>query len=312
MLKKFLVLLGLLLILSLAFYYFQGQQKKEAQSLTVENFQDCLSANYIVMESFPRVCRTPDGRNFTEDIGNQLLKNELIQVTEPQANQQISSPVLIKGQARGTWYFEASFPIEVLDADKVVLATGIAQAKSDWMTEDFVPFEANIDFKLPLSGNGYLVLKKDNPSGEAVNDDQLILPIAFSQEKMSVKVFFATAKTAGDDDFDCKYLEAVAKEVPKSQGVARAAILALLAGPSAEDKASGFSTAINENVKINSLTIEDGVAKIDFNEQMQYQVGGSCRVSTIRAQIEQTLKQFPTVKNVIISVNGDTAQALQP
>jgi len=45
---------------------------------------------------------------------------------------------------------------------------------------------------------------------------------------------------------------------------------------------------------------------------LQYQVGGSCRVSAIRAQIIETLKQFSTVKNVVISINGRTEDILQP
>ena len=259
-----------------------------------------------------RACRTPDGRIFKEDIGNQLEKSDLIQVLEPQANQEISTPVVIKGQARGNWFFEASFPVEVLDDKQFVIGTGIAKSMEDWMTEDFVPFEATIDFARPLSKQGFLVLKKDNPSGDAQYDDQLIIPISFNQDTMLIKVYFATSKTAGQDDFDCKYLESVNKEVPKSIAVARAALTALLAGPSVNDKTNGFYTAINSNVKINSLTIDDGVARVDFNEQIQFQVGGSCQVSTIREQINKTLLQFPTVKSVIISVNGDVEQALQP
>jgi spore germination protein GerM len=45
---------------------------------------------------------------------------------------------------------------------------------------------------------------------------------------------------------------------------------------------------------------------------MDYQMGGSCRVTAIRAQITQTLEQFSTIKNVIISVNGSVDEALQP
>lgn len=312
MIKKLIIFFITAIFLSAAIYFISLGPKQKPIYSYINNFQDCLNARYTIMETFPRVCKTPDGRIFAEDIGNQVEKNDLIQVTEPQANNEISTPVLIKGQARGSWFFEASFPVEVWDENKSIISTGIAQAKSDWMTNDFVPFEAIIDFERPVTKNGYLVLKKDNPSGDPSKDDQLILPISFNQDFMTVQVFFTTSQTAGQNDFDCKYLEAVSKKVQKSTGVARAALVALLAGPSAEDKSKGFGTAINTDVKINSLSIDDGVAKVDFNEQLQYQVGGSCRVSTIRTQIEQTLKQFPTVKSVIISVNGDAKQALQP
>ncbi len=74
------------------------------------------------------------------------------------------------GKARGGWYFEASFPIEVQDKNGNVLATGIAQAQSEWMTSEFVPFKADIKVPDTYIGKAKLVLKKDNPSGMPEND----------------------------------------------------------------------------------------------------------------------------------------------
>ena len=94
--------------------------------------------------------------------------------------------------------------------------------------------------------------------------------------------------------------------------MARAALEQLLRGPTEAEKAQGFFTSINSGVKIQSLTIQAGTAYVDFDDQIEFQVGGSCRVSAIRAEITQTLKQFPTVSEVIISVNGRTEDILQP
>lgn len=77
-------------------------------------------------------------------------------------------------------------------------------------------------------------------------------------------------------------------------------------------KNQGFFTSINPGVKIQNIVIENGIAKVDFDEQLEFQVGGSCRVSAIRAQIIQTLKQFPTIKEVLISINGRIEDILQP
>ena len=71
------------------------------------------------------------------------LKEDLISVSIPKPSQVVRSPLSIEGEARGNWYFEASFPIKLIDADGRELAQGIAQAKSDWMTENFVPFEGS-------------------------------------------------------------------------------------------------------------------------------------------------------------------------
>jgi hypothetical protein len=113
-------------------------------------------------------------------VGNEAEKVNLIKITNPRPNQEITSPLIITGEARGNWFFEASFPVVLTDANGVVVAQGIAQAKEDWMTENFVPFEATLTFEKPQGSNkGTLTLKKDNPSGLPANDDVLIVPLIF-------------------------------------------------------------------------------------------------------------------------------------
>jgi len=36
----------------------------------ISSFEECVEAGYPVMESYPRQCRTPDGRTFVEEIGS--------------------------------------------------------------------------------------------------------------------------------------------------------------------------------------------------------------------------------------------------
>ncbi len=146
---------------------------------TVANFEECIAAGFPVAESYPRQCRAPDGKMFAEDIGNELEKSDLIRVSYPRPNARIVSPVFIEGEARGYWYFEASFPIKVLDANGTELGVGIARALGEWMTEDFVPFKTTIAYSKPQTDTGTIVLQKDNPSGLPENDDELRIPIRF-------------------------------------------------------------------------------------------------------------------------------------
>lgn len=111
-------------------------------------------------------------------------KENLILLNKPQPNETISSPLVIKGEARGNWFFEASFPVVLVDWDGRIIAESYATAKSDWMTEDFVPFEATIEFEEPefigdFSKRGALILKKDNPSGLPEYDDALEITVFF-------------------------------------------------------------------------------------------------------------------------------------
>jgi cyclophilin family peptidyl-prolyl cis-trans isomerase len=106
-------------------------------------------------------------------------KSDLIRVRRPRVNEIITSPVAIEGEARGFWFFEASFPIKVLDDNGKELGVGVAQAQSEWMTEDFVPFRAEVGFKAPPGNNGELVFEKDNPSGLPEHADEIRIPVRF-------------------------------------------------------------------------------------------------------------------------------------
>ncbi len=108
----------------------------------------------------------------TETISNHIIVSNLV------AGDTISTPVLIEGEARGTYYFEGSFPIELLDDEGELIAQGLALAQSDWLSEDFVPFSADLEFSTQAS-SGYLVLQNDNPSGLAEYALALTIPVNF-------------------------------------------------------------------------------------------------------------------------------------
>jgi len=254
----------------------------------------------------------------TEDIGNELEKADLIKIDNPRPNQIIENPLFVKGEARGNWYFEASFPVKLFDDNGFLLGITTAQALGNWMTEDFVLFNATLPFAVSSTPKGKLILEKDNPSGLPEHADELTIPVYFkeapeiSEEFMTVKIFLSDSRFVGEPYFDCSRTIAVEREVPKTLAVAKAATEALLRGETQEEINQGFVSNINSGVRIQSLTVEDGVAKIDFDEQMEFQMGGSCRVAAIWAQITETLKQFPTIDSVEVSINGRTEDILQP
>jgi hypothetical protein len=105
--------------------------------------------------------------------------SDRIVVTSPTANALVTSPLVVTGKARGTWYFEASFPVKVLDANGKVLAAVPAQAQGEWMTTEFVPFTVSVPFATSTTATGTLVLQKDNPSGLPENEAELRIPIRF-------------------------------------------------------------------------------------------------------------------------------------
>ena len=174
------IVLIIIIVIALAASLFISKNNQAKQRLAaVSSFEECAALGNPIMESYPEQCRTADGRSFTRDIGNELEKRDLIMVDSPRPGETVKSPLTITGQARGTWFFEASFPVRLLDEKGQVLGQGIAQAQSDWMTEEFVPFMAVLEFSTPTTMRGNLILKKDNPSGLPEHDDELRIPVRF-------------------------------------------------------------------------------------------------------------------------------------
>lgn len=96
----------------------------------------------------------------------------------------IASPLRIVGEARGPWYFEASFPVVLTDGDGLIIAQGNGQAQGEWMTTEFVPFEATLEFTVPANADafgrrGTLIFKNDNPSGDPTRDKAVEIPVRF-------------------------------------------------------------------------------------------------------------------------------------
>jgi len=113
-------------------------------------------------------------------------KSDLIYLYSPLPGAHITSPLRIRGYARGKWFFEGDFPIVLTDSDRKVIAKGYATAKDEWMTNNFVPFESEITFNTPTSGNsGTLILKKDNPTDLPEHNDELEVAVHFfSQDSL--------------------------------------------------------------------------------------------------------------------------------
>lgn len=105
-------------------------------------------------------------------------KDDLIQIFKPLPNEVIKSPLKIRGKARGSWFFEADFPVILTDWDGLIISEGVAQTQEEWMTENFIPFFSKIEFEKPeFKDNGTLILRKDNPSGLPEHDNALEINI---------------------------------------------------------------------------------------------------------------------------------------
>jgi hypothetical protein len=111
-------------------------------------------------------------------VGTQATADEIV-VDVPKLGDKISSPLVVTGRARGSWYFEASAPVMVVDTTGKVLGQGFVEAQGEWMTTEFVPFKGTIRFDGTNSEGGAVIFMNDNPSGDESRAKYLAVPVFF-------------------------------------------------------------------------------------------------------------------------------------
>lgn len=113
----------------------------------------------------------------TESITYNNASADMIEVELPFPGAVTGKEFSVIGKARGNWFFEASFPIDLLDKDGNILVQTYASAQSEWMTTDFVSFKGEVKAPIDYIGPATLVLKKDNPSDMHELDASISFPI---------------------------------------------------------------------------------------------------------------------------------------
>ena len=249
--------------------------------------------------------------NFTVEPNMPIDISDLIIVDRPQAGEIIDSPATISGRARGSWFFEGSFPIKIIDVNGELLGAGVAEAQSNWMTNDFVDFRAVISFKSPATSSGFVVLHNDNPSGLPDKDKELKIPIVFSGNPATstvrtVKFFYYDSRLDQDETGNvlCSQRGLVAwdHDIPFTATPIKDTIEEFLSTPLPEEAAAaGLSSEFPlSGVFLESLNLDknSGLLIIRLSDQYNQTGGGACRVSILKSQLEAVAKQFPEVKEV--------------
>lgn len=94
------------------------------------------------------------------------------------------SPLVVTGKARGTFFFEGTFPVMLVNWDGLIIGEGYATADSEWMTTDFVPFTASIAFTegAHVYSRGILIVQNANPSGEPERSIVYEIPVTLATQ----------------------------------------------------------------------------------------------------------------------------------
>ncbi len=229
-----------------------------------------------------------------------------ITITSPVPNSTVSLPFTITGEAR---VFENAFSYRVKDGEGRILADGFSTALSPDIGL-FGPYEVNIVSLIPTNSTSAIieVFSYSAEDGSEINSVEIPVMLDLSNTQ-TTRIFFGQR---GESELDCSKVFPVDRIVSTEGAIHENTINALLKGTTETEFSGSYFTSINIGVELNNLTINNGVASVDFSDEIEYELGGSCRVTNIRSQITETLRQFPDVNSVEISVEGRVDDALQP
>lgn len=246
---------------------------------------------------------TTDGTGIDDEP--EVSAEENIRVTSPDDGQKVSAMGLtIVGEAR---VFENSVQWRVKDAAGTVLDEGVVTADASDIGE-YGWFVAYAHY-LTSENTAGTVEVYSLSARDGAEQDMVTIPVRFVPVR-EAQVYLSNGATGEE----CGDVVAADRFIPAgvSRQYAMVSVLwALLEGATGEEAADDLESVIPEGVRINDLRITGNTVTVDFSGEID--AGGSCRVIGIRAEVEQTLKQFDGITNVVITVDGGSAdEALQP
>jgi hypothetical protein len=167
-------------------------------------------------------------------------------------------------------------------------------------------FHATIEVDSDWSGDGTLELCRTDSTGDACQDVRRVplrISVTEDRDSRNILVYFANSRIGSASE--CEVVYPVTRPIPRScVRVARAALYQLLLGPNAEEQSDDYRTEAPAGIRLQSLSLDDGIARIDFNRALTH-ISEQCERDRFRAQVEQTLVQFESVRAIALTVDGD-------
>ncbi|MBD3281612.1 hypothetical protein GF391_02590 [Candidatus Uhrbacteria bacterium] len=208
-----------------------------------------------------------------------------------------------------TTAFENTVNWRLEDENGITVSEGYANVMSPDIGEPG-PFHVTAFFDLvPATKTGKLhVFEVSARDGSEVH--KATAEVSLPQESATVKIYFGNSEK-NEEGKECESVYPVERMVVAGDNVA-IAVHELLKGPNPLEKKSGYFSSLPQDVSDPQINNKEDGIQLDFDEDLQYQVGGSCRVTHIDRQIAKTALEVSGQDNVIISINGRTDNILQP
>lgn len=123
-----------------------------------------------------------------------------------------------------------------------------------------------------------------------------------------VDVFFV--QRADPEAGDCTAVTSLSRQV-EGPGVLRGALTELLKGPTAAEKADGYTSIFGPATTgtLNDVEIDAGIAHVDladFRDEVS-EASTSCGSTAMLTALDATVLQFPTIEQVVYSLDGSVS-----
>ena len=238
-------------------------------------------------------------------VGVLCDEQNFICVDERLANSTLTSPFTATGTGIA---FENTINWRLVGSDGSDFASGFTTASSSdvgiagsFEIRAFLPW---INAIIPKTGT-LIVYEISAKDGLPIHEVKI--PVKFDSAQTDAHIYFSDLKASKAGE--CSKTVRITTKMPRTRLPVEGTMRRLLVEDSSSDLGSeDVMTQIPELVELKSLTLANGTVTVVFNEKLEDRVTDACRASAIRAQIESTLKQFSSVKNVVISVEGKTPE----
>jgi hypothetical protein len=238
-----------------------------------------------------------------------------IEITSPAAGTEVASPVHVTGRAHT---FEGNVVVEVReDGELGPIGTGVVTGGGD----ELRPFEGDIPFETASSPYGAVVVFTRSAENGQVWE-AAALPVRLrstdagaascrgyrspraqpAADQMEVTAYFTCGEAS---------LVPVYRLVPRSSAVLRASLDALLAGPSADERAASLASWFSADTArmLRSVAVhDDHHAIVEFDPRLPEVIpnaSSSAGSAQLLAQLDATVFQFRSVESVEYRLGGD-------
>lgn len=237
-----------------------------------------------------------------------------IRLDTPTSLDVVSSPVRLQGRSST---FEANVSIEIReDGNRFPLGTGSVMGGA---FADLEPFDGVVTFSEPTAVNAGAIVAFERSARDGRIDSASVVRVLFTRSvpvEPSVPCPPATRPTAPSGQmvvtvyFTCgaETLVPAYRLAPASTGVLRAALEALLAGPTPAERSAGLGSWFSEETAgmLAGVNLVDGNAVVDFRDLRPVIPNASTSAGSqlLLRQLDATVFQFPTVRSVEYRING--------